>query len=66
MVYMFSHVLSCSLMFTRKGYLSVILSALHCKSSRLTELHKLSLKDAGLHVLMYVFLSPQGLHLKRL
>ena len=55
MVYMFS---------TCKGYFSVILSALHRESPRLTELHKLSRKDADLHVLMYVFLFPQGLHLK--
>ena len=33
---------------TCRGYISVILSALHRESSRLTELHKLSLTDADL------------------
>ena len=42
MVYMFS---------TRKGYLSIILGAIHRESFRLTEIHKLSLKDTNLHVL---------------
>ena len=51
MVYMFS---------TCKGYFSVILSALHRESPRLTELHKLSLTDADLHVLMYVFPISSG------
>ena len=55
MVYRFS---------TRKGYFSIILGAIHRESFRLTELHKLLLKDTDLHVLLYVFLSPQGLHLK--
>ena len=43
MVYMLS---------TRKGYFSVLLRAMHRESIRLTEMHKLSLKDADLHVLM--------------
>ena len=55
MVYRFS---------TRKGYFSIILGAIHRESFRLTELHKLLPKDTDLHVLLYVFLSPQGLHLK--
>ena len=49
---------------TRKGYFSIILGAMHCESFRLTEVHKLSLKDADLHVLMYVSLYVPGLHLK--
>ena len=42
MVYMLS---------TRKGYFSVLLGAMHRELFRLAELHKLSLKDADLHVL---------------
>ena len=55
MVYMF---------YTRKGYFSIILGAIHRESFRLTEMHKLSLTDTGLHVLMYVSLYIPGLHLK--
>ena len=55
MVYMF---------YTRKGYFSIILGAIHRESFRLTEMHKLSLKDADLHVSLYVFLYVPGLHLK--
>ena len=47
---------------TRKGYFSVILGEIHRESFRLTEMHKLSLTDADLHVLMYVFLYIPGLH----
>ena len=42
MVYMLS---------TCEGYFSVLLGAMHLESFRLAELHKLSLKDADLHVL---------------
>ena len=49
---------------TYEGYFSIILSTIHRESIRLTEMHKLSLKDADLHVLMYVFLSAPGLHLE--
>ena len=42
MVYMLS---------TREGYFSVFLGAMHRESFRLAELHKLSPKDADLHVL---------------
>ena len=35
---------------TCNGYFSIILSTVHRKSFRLTELHKLSLEDANLHV----------------
>ena len=52
MVYMFS---------TRKGYLSIILGEIHRESFRLTELHKLSLTDADLHVLSQVLPHVQGL-----
>ena len=55
MVYTFS---------TRKGYFSIILDEIHRESFRVTEMHKLSLKDADLHVLLYVFLDVPGLHLK--
>ena len=55
MVYMFS---------TRKGYFSIILGAIRRELFRLTEMHKLSLKDADLHVLLYVSLYVPGLHLK--
>ena len=55
MVYRFS---------TRKGYFSIILGAIHRESFRLTEMHKLSLKDTDLHVLWYVFLYVPGLHLR--
>ena len=55
MVYMFA---------TCKGYFSIILGAIRHESFRLTEMHKLSLKDAGLHVLLYVFLYIPGLHPK--
>ena len=56
MVYMFS---------TRKGYFSIILGEIANRDSfRLTEMHKLLLKDADLHVLLYVFLYVPGLHLK--
>ena len=55
MVYMLS---------TCERYFSLILSAVHRESSRLTELHKLSLKDADLHVLSQVSLYVHGLHLK--
>ena len=55
MVYMLS---------TCEGYFSVLLGVMHREFSRLTEMHKLSLKDADLHVLMYVFLSAPGLHLE--
>ena len=34
-----------------KGYFSIILSAIHHESFRLTKMHKLSRKDANLHVL---------------
>ena len=54
MVYMFS---------TRKGYSFLILSAVHREFSRLTEMHKLSPKDADLHVLSQVLPYAQGLHL---
>ena len=50
MVYMFS---------TRKGYFSIILGAIRRESFRLTEMNRLSLKDADLHVLLYVFLYLQ-------
>ena len=43
MVYMLS---------TCEGSFSIILSAVHREFSRLTEMHKLSLNDADLHVLM--------------
>ena len=33
---------------TGKGYFSIILNAVHCESSRLTEFHRLSRKDADL------------------
>ena len=36
-----------------RGTFPSFLSAMHCKSFRLTELHKLSLNDADLHVLSY-------------
>ena len=52
------------MLYTRKGYSSVILSAIHRESFRLTEMHKLSLKDTDLHVLLYVFLYVPGLHLR--
>ena len=55
MVYMFS---------TCKGYFSIILDEIHRESFRLTEMHKLSLKDADLHVLLYVVLYVPGLPLK--
>ena len=55
MVYMFS---------TCKGYFSIILGAICRESFRLTGMHKLSPKDADLHVLLYVFLFVPGLHLK--
>ena len=55
MVYMLS---------TRKGYFSVLLGAMHRESFRLAELHKLSLKDTNLHVLLYVSLYVPGSHLK--
>ena len=55
MVYMLS---------TCDGYFSVLLGAMHRESSRLTELHKLSLKDADLHVVSQVSLYVPGLHLK--
>ena len=55
MVYMLS---------TCEGYFSVPLGAMHREFSRLTELHKLSLKDADLHVLSQVSLYVPGLHLK--
>ena len=45
-------------------YFSIILSAVRRELSRLTEMHNLSLNDADSHVLMYVFLSPQELHLE--
>ena len=41
MVYMLS---------TCQGYFAVLLGAMHRESFRLAELHKLSLKDADLHV----------------
>ena len=47
MVYMFS---------TCKGFVFIILGAIHRESFRLTEMHKLSPKDADLHVFLYVFL----------
>ena len=55
MVYMLS---------TCEGYFSVLLGVMHRESFRLTEMHKLSLKDTNLHVLLYVFLYVLGLHLK--
>ena len=56
MVYMFS---------TCTRYFSIILlGAMHRESFRLTEMHKLSLKDTDLHVLLYVFLYVPGLHLR--
>ena len=42
MVYMLS---------TYEGYFSVLLGAMHRQFSRLTEMHKLSLNGADLHVL---------------
>ena len=36
---------------TCEGYFSLILSAVHCESSRLTEMHKLSRNAADLYVL---------------
>ena len=53
MVYMLS---------TRKGYFSVFLGAMLRESFRLAELHKLSLRDADLHVLSQVSLYVHGLH----
>ena len=44
----------------RKEYCSIILSAFHCNFSRLTQMHKLSRKEADLHVLWFVFLSFQA------
>ena len=55
MVYMFS---------TRKGYFSLVVSAMHRESFRLAEMHKLSLKDADLHVLSLVSLYVPRLHLE--
>ena len=49
---------------TRKGYFSIILRAIHRESFGLTEMHKLSLKDADSHILSYVFLFVSGLPLK--
>ena len=51
MAYMFS---------ARKAYFSIILTVLHREASRLTELHKLSRKNADLHALLCI----QGLCLK--
>ena len=55
MVYMLS---------TCEGYFSIILSAVHCEFSRLTEMHKLSRNDADSHVLSQVLPYVPGLHLK--
>ena len=46
MVYMFS---------TRKGYFTIILGAISRESFRLTEMHKLSLKDADLRYFIVRF-----------
>ena len=55
MVYMLS---------TCEGYFSVLLGAMPRKSFSLAELHKLSLKDAYLHVLSQVSLYVPRLHLE--
>ena len=55
MVYMFS---------TRKGCFSIILGAMHHESSRLSIMHKISHKDANLHVLSCVPLHVQESHLR--
>ena len=49
---------------TCERYFSVLLGAVHRELFRLSEMHKLSPKDADLHVLLYVFLYVPRLHLK--
>ena len=42
---------------TCEGYFSIILSAVHCEFSHLTEMHKLSRKDSDLHPRMLIYIS---------